>query len=169
MSNFVAREEAARLRQKLEKLLRREKPSDIAELVETNRVIIEDSVREAVPEVVKTLMELGPKFVPRRKITTDVLRRAELGVERLAFGRRWQKEVERNQRVEEEVNNRKVVGDRPVKVLDEDVKLKKIATTTRQGPSMEASEENGLRRLKENIVKLYKRARGNRKTYQDES
>ena len=59
MSNFVAREEAARLRQKLEKLLRREKPSDIAELVETNRVITEDSVREAVPEVVKTLMELG--------------------------------------------------------------------------------------------------------------
>ena len=39
------------------------------------------------------------------------------------------------------------------------MKLKKIATTTRQGPSMEASEENGLRRLKENIVKLYKRAR----------
>ena len=91
-------------------------------------------------------------------------------MERLTFGRRWQKEVEQYQRVEEELNNTKVAGDRPVKVMDEDVKLKKIATTTRQGPSMEASEENGLRRLKETLSSCIKGIGGNRaKTYQDES
>ena len=115
-------------------------------------------------------MELGPKFVPRAGITKDVLRRVELGVERFAFGRRWQKEVERKQRVVEVegrypcVNNNDGVDNsedsRPVRTLDEDyLELKKIATTDRQGPPMEEKDENGLRRLKGNIIKLYEAAR----------
>ena len=114
-------------------------------------------------------MELGPKFVPRAGITKDVLRRVELGVERFAFGRRWQKEVERKQRVVEgegrhpSVNNNDGVDNsedcRPVRTVDEDLELKKITTTDRQEPPMEGKDENGLRRMKGNIIKLYEAAR----------
>ena len=163
MSKFVAREETARLRHKLKQLVQRQdKPSDVTvEEEASRRVVIEDSIAGSVPETVKTLMGLGPKFVPRTRITTGVLRRAELGVERLAFGRRWQREAERKRRADDERErndqNEKLSEDRPVRLLDEDLRLKKIATTKKQGPLMEAKEENGLRRLKENIVKLYKK------------
>ena len=39
------------------------------------------------------------------------------------------------------------------------MELRKIATTEKQGPPMEPTEENGLRRLKENILNLYSKAR----------
>ena len=70
-------------------------------------------------------MERGPKFVPKRKVTKPVLRKAEIGVERLAFGRRWQKVVERAEAVKErdkrDGESKKDAG-RPIRCLDDDVR-----------------------------------------------
>ena len=174
MAQCVMKEETGKLCGKLEKLKRRKSGSygtedvarteERASLADTRRVVIEDSLEaEAVPATVRSLMSLGPKFVPQSRVNDGTLRSVEMGIERLAFGRRWQREAERKRLVkaEEDTNTTQEVRDeRPVRVLDADVELRKIATTEKQGPLMDSIEENGLRRLKENIVRLYNKARG---------
>ena len=51
---------------------------------------VSKSIFEKLRETVKDLMELGPNFVPKTKVTSQVLREVEVWVERLAFGKRWQ-------------------------------------------------------------------------------
>ena len=77
----------------------------------------------------------------------------------MAFGRRWRREAKRKQRIEQggEAKQQSVISERSVTKLDNDGRLRKLATTSKQGPLMVAAEENGLRRLKENILKLYDR------------
>ena len=130
------------------------------------RVVIEESVEQRISEITRSLLALGPKFVPKMKVTKGVIQRAEMAVERLAFGRRGQKEVERVEKEKEQIQRRSgeetetiINKARPVRILDEEVELRRLTTTTKQGPVMDSNEENGLRRLKENIVKLYNRAK----------
>ena len=174
MSECVTEEVTEHLRKKLNALLEA-KDSTVTTRTETHtrRVVIEESITENVPATVKGLMELGPNFVPKTRVTSQVLRRVEVGVERLAFGKRWQAEEaeitaltegtgrSRNSEMEEnEVDQED--RERPVKTLDEDLRLRKIATTEKQGPLMLSQEENKLRRLKENLLKLYRKAKMNR-------
>ena len=100
------------------------------------------------------------------------MERLAFGVERLAFGKRWQAVAEEAERTaltgrsqnsemeENEVDQED--RERPVKTLDEDLRLRKIATTEKQGPLMLSQKENKLRRLKENLLKLYRKAKMNR-------
>ena len=85
--------------------------------------------------------------------------KVEAGIERLAFGRRWQGEAERKERLEQEgeAKQQPVSSERSVTKLDNDGRLRKLATTSKQGLLVVAAEENGLRRPKENILKLYDR------------
>ena len=178
MASFVAEAESQKLSRKLEALLcKRGSVSNptaqdpAAPLVsverQNRRVVIENSVADAVPELARQLMALGPKFVPRRSVTDRLVKTAELGVERLAFGTRWKVESERRLRVrnEEEIGAaaKEDDGERPSdRPLDKDVRLRKMTVTSMQGPWMETTEENALRRLKENVIKLYNQARHDR-------
>ncbi|XP_065176129.1 uncharacterized protein LOC135805933 [Sycon ciliatum] len=119
-----------------------------------NRVLIEEAVESEVPEVARKVMELGPKFIPGRRVTKSTVQQAEVGVERLAFGLRWKEEAEKNRT---QAASHQTDTGRPVRHLDNDTRLRKIATTTKQAPSMDDEKENGLRRLKGNIMRLYKR------------
>ena len=169
MFDLVAAENSRNLRCKMEVLLREKERISGGEVevgsthgYRRSRVVVEAVEATArLPESARALMERGPKFVPKRKVTKPVLRKAEIGVERLAFGRRWQKVVEGAEAVKErdkiDGESNKDAG-RPVRCLDDDVRLKKISKTTKQGPPMEAIEENSLIRLKDNIMKLYKQA-----------
>ena len=177
MSQRVRIEESKRLQQKFDRLTHDKKNAKVEKSQVTretssvqdgkrthNRVVIEESIEMgAVSERVKDLLALGPKFVPTTRVAKSVRRKAEVGVERLAFGRRWQREAERKQRMEEEGkmdNNEErqaVSNERPITRLDNDFRLKKLATTEKQAPLMLDAEENALKRLKENIMKLYDR------------
>ena len=87
------------------------------------------------------------------------MQNAEVGVEHLAFGLRWKKEAEKNRSRTDQHLGRAVDLQHPVRHLDKDQNLKKIATIDKQPPLMPADDDNELYRLKGNIVKLYKRER----------
>ena len=162
MSDFVRAEESRKLHHKLEKMLLEKgqvQDTSSSDKDRSGRVVVESTV--SLPVEMRTLMELGPKFVPKQRITKSVLHKAEVAVERLAFGKRWQKVAEKAQEIQERDGHEdnQTEDNRPVRCLDEDVRLKKIATTTKQAPLMEVREENGLIRLKENILNIYNRAR----------
>ena len=195
MSGFVAHEESRRLRSKLDSLLEEKRKEEEKEKVDgespevryaekadtikeaqDRRVVVEEGLSEIIPEAARELLALGPKFVPRRRVSDAVVREAELGVERLAFGKRWQVENERrlrtlaeNDRAGEtnhlrgEEAGEDAVDGRSLKILDEDVRLRKLTVTRKQGPLMEAKDENALKRLKENVVKLYNQARSDQR------
>ena len=72
MSDCVTEEVTERLRKKLN-ALREAKNSTVTTRTETHtrRVVIEESITENVPATVKGLMELGPNFVPKTRVTSQ--------------------------------------------------------------------------------------------------
>ena len=140
---------------------------------EEKRVVETEEAGRVVTKEAVSLLQYGSNFKVARKVTEDIMKEVEVGVERLAYGERWRWQMEERRMLDEQVRDlrreRAKENDtamaengnqeEPKSYLVDDPKIRNFNHGRRQAKKLTDEAEKGLRTMKENLLLEYGKAR----------